>query len=200
MGTRPREARSNSTKICLACCSSASCATVRWGTTLEYLPPKGGVSGQQSQTALVSRRNGSSGSGTKYNTPPGKRRILAREKSNAQKPAKHWLSFSIVEPSISWGDLNGYSKVMCAGHICREKNGLMPLLAAPGQPIPIQAATWCRNPGSTSRCSSGDKQDLADVAARFHQAMRLRGLGQRELLVGERAQFARRPKWPDFLP
>src|SRR6516225_1215935 len=115
MGTRPREARSNSTKICLACCSSASCATVRWGTTLEYLPPKGGVSGQQSQTALVSRRNGSSGSGTKYNTPPGKRRILAREKSNAQKPAKHWLSFSIVEPSISWGDLNGYSKVMCAG-------------------------------------------------------------------------------------
>src|SRR6516162_1098257 len=44
----------------------------------------------------------------------------------------------------------------------------------------------------------GDKQDLADVSARFHQAMRLRRFGQRELFVGEGPQFAHRPEGPDL--
>src|SRR5271169_5839846 len=46
--------------------------------------------------------------------------------------------------------------------------------------------------------ASGDEEDLADVAARFHQAMRLRGLGQRESPVGERTEFAGRPERPDL--
>src|SRR6516165_967708 len=50
------------------------------------------------------------------------------------------------------------------------------------------------------RGPSRDEQDFADMAAGFHQAMRLRGLGQRELLVGERAQFAGRPERPDLFP
>src|SRR6266481_4083367 len=43
-----------------------------------------------------------------------------------------------------------------------------------------------------------DEKDLADVPAGFHQAVGLRGLDHRKLLVGERAKPPGRPEGPDF--
>src|SRR5215469_17567735 len=80
------------------------------------------------------------------------------------------------------------------------------LISAARHPAPGISPRPSRSVISGPSCSvaayitptSGDEQDLADVAARFHQTMRVRGLGQRELLVGERAQFAGRPERPDL--
>src|SRR5215471_1301605 len=46
---------------------------------------------------------------------------------------------------------------------------------------------------------SGHEQDLADVAARFHQPVSLRRIDEWKPLVGEHAQFAGRPERPDLL-
>src|SRR6516225_7949473 len=69
------------------------------------------------------------------------------------------------------------------------------LISAARHPAPGISPRPSRSVISGPSCSvaayitltSGNEQDLADVAARFHQAVRIGRLRQRELLVGERA-------------
>ena len=64
-GSRPRRSASASSSTA----SSCPWAMVRCGTTSSNCPPNGGVSGHRSAIASVNRRNGRSGSGTRYKIP-----------------------------------------------------------------------------------------------------------------------------------
>src|SRR6267154_6249059 len=81
----------------------------------DHFPRYGGVSGNRFQIDKVSWRNGSSGSGAKYNTSIGNRRIALSENWIGSKRAKQSRSLPSVMLSTARGALNGYNNVTCAG-------------------------------------------------------------------------------------
>jgi len=97
IGNLPWDACAKSSAMRSSCCASLTHATDRCGTMSGHLPPSGGVFGYRSRIIKVSWRNGSSGSGARYKTGSGNRRIVARANRNGTRRWKHWLrSWSTV--------------------------------------------------------------------------------------------------------